>query len=395
MISASPMRILVVTPRVPWPPTDGGRVAMSRLAESLARRGAAVEVLSLNPRKHRVTAEAPLPLRSIEIDTSRRIAPAMRAVTSTVPFIVARFVSGAFDEALRAAVRRFAPDVVQLESPFLLPYTRTVRAETHARIALRSLNVEFRIWEGLAAIEPNAIRRAALRRVASSLRRYELRATEDVDAIIPISAADAADFRASGITRRMHVVPCGVKLDETPPDAGEADTIGFIGSLDFLPNQDAVRWILDELRPRVVAQAPHARLAIAGSAPPDWLQERAIAEKLDLRANVADAAAFVRAQRVVIAPLFAGGGMRIKVLEAMALGKAIVATAIGAGGIDVRNGHDIVIADDAASFANAVVALLRDAALAARIGAAARATVAERYDSDALAADLLAFYAAL
>src|SRR5947209_5223418 len=105
------MRILIVTPRVPWPPTDGGRVAMSRLAESLARRGAAVEVLSLNPRKHRVTAEAPLPLRSVEIDTSDRIVPAMRAVTSRIPFIVARFVSGAFHDALRAAVRRFAPDV--------------------------------------------------------------------------------------------------------------------------------------------------------------------------------------------------------------------------------------------------------------------------------------------
>jgi glycosyltransferase involved in cell wall biosynthesis len=97
----------------------------------------------------------------------------------------------------------------------------------------------------------------------------------------------------------------------------------------------------------------------------------------------------------VIAPLFAGGGMRIKVLDAMALGKAVVATAIGAGGIDIANGRDIVIADDADSFAEGVVRLLREPETAERIGAAARLKVAERYDSDALARDLLHFYESL
>src|SRR6185369_5221071 len=135
MRAPSPMRILLLTPRLPWPPIDGGRIAMARLAESLAHAGAEVDVLSLNPRKHRGEPAGPLPVEAIDIDTSRAIAPLFKQE----PFIVARFISDAF----RDAVRRRSADIVQIESPFMLPYARDVR---DARIVLRSLNVEFRIW---------------------------------------------------------------------------------------------------------------------------------------------------------------------------------------------------------------------------------------------------------
>jgi glycosyltransferase involved in cell wall biosynthesis len=368
---------------------------MARLAQSLSTGGAEVEMLSLNPRKHRVEAAGPVPIRAIDIDTSRRIVPALRALTSGTPFIVTRFVSSAFRDAVRAAVRRFKPDVVQIESPFLLPYAATVRAESKSRVTLRSLNVEFRIWEGLARLEHRKFYRPILRQIASSLKAYELREIEMLDAIAPISYADAADYRNLGVTRPMHVVPCGVSLENRDAEKQEPNTVAFIGSLDFLPNQNAVQWILDELWPRVARGAPEARLSIAGSSPPGWLRRRAAERNVELRGDVGDAAAFLRTKSVVIAPLFAGGGMRIKVLDAMALGKAVVATTIGAGGIDVANGRDIIIADDADSFADAVVRLLREPATAARIGAAARVKVAERYDSDALARDLLRFYESL
>src|SRR5438477_1318335 len=99
------MRILILTPRLPWPPLDGGRVAMSRLAESLAAGGAEVELLSLNPRKHRGTPQGPLPIRAVDIDTSRVVRPAFRALTSDVPYVVARFFSRRFAEESCAAVR--------------------------------------------------------------------------------------------------------------------------------------------------------------------------------------------------------------------------------------------------------------------------------------------------
>lgn len=387
------MRILILTPRLPWPPVDGGRIAMARLGESLAAAGAEVEVLSLNPRKHRGSpAAAPLPLETIDVDTSAVVAPLARAWRRHLPYVVARFVSPAFERAVDAAVARFRPDVVQIESPFLMPYAARIAAP----VALRALNVEFRIWEGLARNERNPLRRLALRRIGASLRAYEVQQLARVDAVVPISEEDAADFRAlGGKDVPMFVAPCSMPLPELAGEEPERASVGFIGSLDFRPNQAAVQWIVDELWPRVVQRAPEARLRIAGSSPPAWLARHARERGVELAANVADAQAFVRRLSVVIAPLFSGGGMRIKVLEAMALAKPIVATSLGAGGIDATHDRELLIAEEVDAFADAVVRLLRDRALAARIGASARARVAERYDGLTIARGLLAFYESL
>jgi len=369
---------------------------MGRLAEGLVHAGASVEILSLNPRKYRgAVAAAPVATQTIDIDTSRTVVPALRALSGGTPFIVGRFVSNEFRDALRAVLRRFVPDVVQIESPFLLPYVATVREESVARIVLRSLNVEFRIWEGLARNERNALRRFAVGRVASSLRAYEVRHLNTPEAIVPISNDDAEVFRGLGCTRPMHVVPCGITLADLAGAAPEGGSVGFIGSLDFRPNQEAVRWIVDELWPRVTERAPDARLSIAGSGPPDWLRRRARGKNIEFLGDVSDAQAFMQRMSVMIAPLFSGGGMRIKVLEAMALARPVVATTLGAGGIDVENGRNIIIADDVSAFADGVVRLLREADTASRIGDAARATVRDRYDNDTLARGLVRFYESL
>lgn len=367
---------------------------MSTLATSLASAGADVHVLSLNPRKHQSHASAPLPLESVDIDTSRRLAPVVTAMKRGLPYVVARFVSREFEARLRALLRELAPDVVQVESPFMLPYANTVRRGSSAIVALRSLNVEFRIWEGLAAAEPNAMRRVAYKRVAAALRKYELRAMNAVDAIVPITRADADDFAAGGVRVPMHVVPCGMEVPDIVP-APSAATVGFLGSLDYRPNQDAVRWIVRDLWPRVIARVPQARLAIAGSSPPEWVRSLASDPSIEFEGRVADSGEFLRRQAVVLAPLFAGGGMRIKVLEAMAFARPVVATTLGAGGVDVENGHDAIIADDVDSFAANVSMLLEQPELAARIGAAARETVAKKYAPAQLAHDLLEFYRSL
>jgi glycosyltransferase involved in cell wall biosynthesis len=387
------MRLLILTTRLPWPPMDGGRIAMARLAQSLARCGASVEMLSLNPRKHHASIEgAPMNVRAVEIDTARVLGPAVRSLAGGPPFVVSRFVSSRYREALRVALQTLRPDVVQIESPFLLPYVLTVRAESRARVVLRSLNVEFRIWEELARNARNPLRRLALGRIAASLRSYEVRELDAPDALVPISTADAGDFRTLGCTRPMHVVPCGITLPPRSSIPPEPMSAGFIGSLDFRPNQEAVEWILDRLWPLVTRQLPEARLAIAGSSAPDWLRRLARAKGVAIEGDVGDADAFMRGKSVMLAPLFSGGGMRIKVLEAMALAKPVVATTRGAGGLEVDHGRDLVIADGAAEFSDALVRLLRSPDEASRMGETARATVARLYDSDTLARGLLEFY---
>lgn len=348
---------------------------MARLIESLAK-SADVRVLSLNPKKHHSETRRDV----IDIDTARIVTPMLRAMTSDVPFVVARFYSREFNEQIIATLSEFQPDVVQIESPFLLPYLRTIRTHSNAFVSLRSLNVEFRIWEELARTQ-NSI---AKKFVARSLRNYELRQLNATDALISISLDDANDFRNLGCTIPIHVAPCGVPLPPISQQEPEPNTVGFIGALDYQPNQQAVHWIFDELWPRVAARAPHAKLTISGSNPPPSLRERVI--------TAPDAQEFMRSQSVMIAPLLSGGGMRIKVLEALALGKPIVATTRGAGGVEFTPGRELLIADDVDSFADAVVRLLEDAEERRRLGEAARALVRETYDPDAIGREVLGFY---
>lgn len=391
------MRILQLTPRVAWPATDGGRVVMLQVARAFHQLGADVEVLSLNPRRQHVDsvaaqkAFAPVPFEAVDIDTSAHVTALLRSFTVRAPQLVTRFYSPRFEATLRGVLRERDFDVVQVESPFLLPYVRAIRESSRAAVVLRSLNVEHRIWERLAAHARNPLRRLALHAVARSLRRYEVAQLDVCDALIPITEADARDFRTLGGSCPMYVLPGGVEVEQRAVDRAEErdGAAGFLGSLDYRPNQEAALWLAEELRPRLAA---HATLHVAGSRAPRWLQERLAVPGVVFHGEVADAQAFMREMRVMLAPILSGGGMRIKILEAMAAGKAVLSTAIGAEGIDVANGENIVIADDPAAFAAAVEALLADAPRAHAMGDAARTLVATRYSTDALARGLLAFY---
>lgn len=386
MIGDCTMRILQLTPRLAHPPIDGGRVVMLQIALALQRAGAHVHVLSLNPRKHRGDVSLmPLPADAVDVDTNAHVAALMRSFHIGAPQLVARFYSPRFAAALAQLLREGRFDVVQVESPFLLPYVPLIRASTEALVVLRSLNVEFRIWEQLAERERNVVKRVARHVVARSLRRYEVAHLDDCDALVPITDDDAREFRALGCTLPMHVLPGGVELEAVEHGTARPDAVGFLGSLDYPPNQEAALWIADELRPR----AAGAQIRVGGSNAPPWLRAR-LGDLLD--ADVPDARAFIRSMSVMVAPIFAGGGMRIKILEAMARGRPVVATTVAASGLAVRHGENIVIADDAASFAEAVTSLLREPARGRAIGDAGRRLVEAQYATEPLARELLAFY---
>ncbi|MEA2240001.1 MAG: polysaccharide biosynthesis protein PslH [Thermoanaerobaculia bacterium] len=408
------MRILQLTPRLAYPPTDGGRVVMLQIATAMQRLGADVGILSLNPQKQHADLEtaraalAPIPVDAIEIDTSAILSPALRSLRIGAPPLVARFYSPRFERRLYELLHDEDIDVVQIESPFLLPYVPAIRAASRAIVVLRSLNVEFRIWEQIAAREENLLRRIALRAIARSLRRYEIRHLNTCDAIVPITEDDAREFRALGCTRPIHVLPGGIDTnpsaaasglhachseravrragEESPTD--EAARAGFLGSLDYRPNQEAAIWIAEQLQPRL-----NAAIHVAGSNAPDWLRDRLTS--VTFAGEVPDAASFIRSMQVMIAPLLSGGGMRIKILEAMACGRPVVATTLGAAGIDVQHGENILLADDPAAFAHAISELLRDPRRARALGDAGRQLVSSRYSTDMLARRLLAFYGEL
>lgn len=384
------MKILQLCPKVPWPPDDGGRVAMRVLALSLQRAGADVRTLCLNPRKHHVEPSSlpdearDLRLEAVDVDTSVTLAGALTSLVTGTSYNVDRFLSEAFRRRLVEVVHEVRPDVVLLESLFMVPYVPALRATTRARLVLRSVNVEHEIWQGLARGARHLGRRLYLQHLARRLRQYEVATLNDVDAIVPVAQEDADCYRRLGAAGPIHVAPVGIDAAGYPDRSGQGDplTLTFLGSLDWTPNLEAVDWFLGNVWPLVREAIPQARLHLGGSNAPSDLTGRLRCEGVRFLGRVPDAREFISSGTAMVVPLLSGGGIRVKILEAMALGIPVISTRLGATGLGVSDGKQLLLADDADSFARACVTLLSDRDRAATIGRTGRVHVSRAFDTD-------------
>lgn len=397
------MRVLQLCPKVPWPPEDGGRVASRVLALSLARAGAEVRLLALNPAKHRADAGS-LPeearavrLETVEHDTSLSVVGFLGSLVRGTSYNVERFRSAAFELRLASVLAEEPPDVVLLESLYLLPCLPSLRRATRAPVVLRSFNVEHEIWDRLVAGEPNPVRRLLLAHLARRLRAFEIAHRNEPDAVVPITAADAATYRRLGTTVPIHVVPVGLETARVPDRSGEGErsTFVFLGALDWRPNLEGVRWFLERVWPGVRRAVPGARLLVGGSNPPAGVERSLSGEGVTVVGRVPDAQTFFASGAAMVVPLLSGGGMRVKILEAMSVGVPIVSTRLGATGIEARDGVEIRLADRPDAMAAACVELLSDPGRAVELGRAGRRCVLGRFDADVIARNLLGFLDAL
>jgi glycosyltransferase involved in cell wall biosynthesis len=393
------MRILQICPKVPWPPDDGGRVAMRVLALSLLRAGADVRTLSLNPRKHHV-GPAALPeearglrLEAIDIDTSITVSGALRSLASATSYNVDRFHSPVFARRLSEVLREEPPDVVLLESLFMAPYLAALREGTRAPLVLRSPNVEHEVWLGLARKERSIARRLYLAHLARRLRAFEVGTLGEVDAIVPVTPEDAETYRRLGATAPIQVAPVGIDAGAYPDRSGTGEpfTLVFLGSLDWRPNLEAIEWLLENAWPLVKRDVPGARLLIGGSNPPATLAGRLRDESVRFLGRVDDSREFLASGAAMVVPLLSGSGIRVKILEAMALGVPVVSTRLGAAGIGGRDGDEILLADGPEELARACTTLLSDRERALTVGRAGRRRILESFDADAIGHRLLGF----
>ena len=230
------------------------------------------------------------------------------------------------------------------------------------RLVLDAHNALYRIFEQTAADEPNPLRRAVVRREARAMRRYELDLMRSFDAVVCVSAAD----RQALAVPEAPVIPICVDLAdrELVPLAAEQDLILNLGTMFWPPNVRGVLWFAREVLPLIRQALPAARLAIIGRRPPAEVQALANDPGVDVLGYVEALNPYLARTAAFIVPLDAGAGMRVKIVDAWGWGVPIVSTTLGAEGIAVRDGEDILLADDAQSFAEAVVRLLQNRALA-------------------------------
>lgn len=375
---------------------------MHAITMGLLGAGHSVKVLSIATGKHPFDRSA-MPAEYLErtgiegifTDTRLNVVDAFTDLVTSDNYNISRFFSPDMDIRLIRLLSAEAFDVVLLESLFVTPYIATIRRYSKAPIVLRSHNLEHMIQERIAHGERNPLKRPYRRFLARQLERYEMEVLDRVDGVAAITPADAAHFTAHGRKAPIITIPYGVEPEASPCDMPPGPPVFFhLGSMDWLPNEEGVRWLIEAVWPLVLKEHPEARLHLAGNKMPADLLALRI-QGLTVEGRVPDADAFVAGRHVLVVPLFSAGGMRVKIIEAMAMGKCVISTPLGAEGIEHTDGHDILLARDAAEMAACMGTVLTRPGRCAEVGRHARELVERRYSTARITGELVAFMQSL
>lgn len=391
----SAKRILILTNRVPYPLNDGGNLATNAMVRGYASQGWEVYLLSMNTTRHSVSKEVLAGLykdiyKFETVDVNNDVSPVgivSNLLFSKLPNHATRFMHAHFQDAILKAINSFNPDAVQIESVFMSGYLPAIRKTTNAAITLRLHNIEWQVWQRVADAAANPLKKWYLSNLSARIKNYEQQVWQQYDLLIPITDTDAAVVHHSMAPKHMLTIPFGIDVTSIKPQGNES-LIGYhIGAMDWLPNQDAIRWFATEVWPVVRKQNPDFPFYFSGRNMPDAFKELSV-DGIHCMGEVSDAAFFIADKKILIVPLRSGGGIRVKILEAMAAGKLVISTTVGMQGIDAVAGTHYLLADTPKAFADAIQQALADADIIDRITNAASILVNETYNNEVLAARL-------
>jgi glycosyltransferase involved in cell wall biosynthesis len=374
---------------------------MLTLSKGLLGAGHSVKVLCISTPKQPLELQV-VPAELMEqtrmegvfVDTSLNIVDAFTDLITADNYNISRFFSPDMDIRLIRLLTEETFDIVQLESLFMTPYIPTLRRYSKARIVLRSHNLEHVIQQRIAIGERNFLKRPYRQFLAKQLERYEMEVLDRVDGVAAISPADAEHFLGHGSSTPIVPIPFGVDLKDypVPEEKAVATPVFFhLGSMDWQPNEEGIRWLLNSVWPRVMKKRPQALLDLAGNKMPKDLIDLDIPGVM-IQGRVRDAVAYMQKRQVMLVPLFSAGGMRVKIIEGMAMGRTIISTPIGAEGINYTDGKDVLLARTATEFVERILGLIDRPESVGAIGLAAHALVRDQYAEESIARDLIAFY---
>ncbi|MBL7706472.1 MAG: glycosyltransferase [Taibaiella sp.] len=399
------MRILVLCSRVPYPLHDGGNLAVSNLMEGLLDAGIRLSMLAMNTSRHQVDPQQLPPVfnrleyfKTVAVDNSIKPLAALRSLVSGTSYNLERFITQDFEPALTSLLQVNQYDIILLEGLYVTPYLSAIRKHSSAKVCYRQHNVEFQIWERLARNSTHFLKRFYLRQLAKALKKYELKHLNDYDSIAAISPVDAEIYQALGCTIPVVEIPYSLKIKNPATNLAATPAIPrfyHIGAMDWQPNEEAISWFLEKVWPLVIASAPEAQLFLAGRNMSayflggSWPNVHIIGE-------VPDADAFEADKQILVVPLHSGGGIRIKILEAMSKQKAVIATRVAMQGFHAAaNGEEVLLADSPADFAAACLALINDPGQVQQLGLKAQKLIQTYYNQQLVINKLLQHFNAL
>ncbi len=397
------MKILMLCNKSPWPKREGGPIAMHAMISGLIQAGHTVKVLAANTNKYTVDPETiPADFRIktqiefVDMDLSLNAAGALYNFLSRKSYHVSRFHTKAFEHKLIEILLKDTYDIIQLEMLYMATYLDVIRKYSKAPVVLRAHNIEHKIWQRIAENCPNPFKKIYLNHLYNALKRFEIGILNKMDGIVAITPVDARNLDRLSHSTNIISIPFGINLEtlpEKPVQPAEA-SLFHIGTMNWYPNEESIKWLITEVWPKVSRRLPEIELHLAGRYMPTWLTKLSLPH-VTVDGEVPDVWEYMQRFSIMVVPLFSGSGIRIKIVEAMAAGKAIITTAVGAEGINYENGQHLLIAKDANSFTEAIVRLCNDKALRDSLSDNARKLITKEHDNNKLMLKLTAFYTEL
>ena len=386
------MRLLQITHKPPYPSIDGGCIAMKQIAEGLLSNGYELDLITLSTHKHPFDLEA-FPTRegfSVEnhkVKTQVNPVSALASHLSGKSYNVSRFYDRKIAGTIGDRLKSKKYDAVILESIFSAVYYREIRKSFDGPILLRSHNVEYQIWELRAKWEENKVVKRMLESLAQRLKRFENYIWRSVDGILSISEADSNAIKSYCDTP-VYTIPMGIVVPENPVIHRTEEPLFYhIGSMNWQPNVHGLKWLFEDAWPRALEAHPQAEFHLAGVDTPKWFEHK---QEINVISHgfVESATDFMNKYDVMVVPLFEGSGIRIKILEAMALGKTVISTRLGAQGIPVTDRENILLAEDTKEFTAALEYIMNEPHQLQRIGEQARQTIRDHFELEVINAQL-------
>jgi glycosyltransferase involved in cell wall biosynthesis len=353
------MKFLVLTKKFPYPPIDGESLLVSAFNNVLKFRGHDIDILSYNTIKHFFDPDNmpvnPNPYSNIwmvYLDNRIKLTHALLNLFSPKPFHITRFINKEFEEKLTEILQSNYYDFIIAESIYLHPFFHVIRKYSQAKIILRAHNVEYEIWERLIKTSKYFLVKPYIIYLTSKLKKYELTYIGDSDLLCTLTNRDLNKFITGGFIQNSLIVPAGIEGDNyKPAEIKNAPIlkISFIGSLDWRPNSEGIQWFIEKCWLKSFISDDTIELHIAGRNTPQWMFKYQN-KNLKIYGEVPDSKEFLNSCTVMIVPLLAGSGMRLKILEALALGRVVITTRIGLEGIEAQDGKEVLIADTPEEF---------------------------------------------
>jgi glycosyltransferase involved in cell wall biosynthesis len=394
------MRILQVCLKPPYPTRDGGCMAIAAITEGLLAEGHDLKVLCMATQKHPFNAEnvpesilKATKMEAVQMDVRVKPVAAFLNLFTSKSYNITRFYSREFEERLIENLKESSFDIIHLESIFCLPYLQAIRSTSKAKVIVRAHNIEHIIWQRLAEQESNTFKKAYLNLLSKRLKAYEITELKKVDGIVPISEEDKHGLIQLGVHVPMEVIPMGLSvaaIAREPLSTGSLQ-LYHVGSMDWQPNVEAVEYFIRDIWPAIPSNHPDVACHFAGRN----MTANLISQHkppLHVHGEVASVADFAADKQIMLVPLLSGGGMRIKIVEAMAMGKVVLSTTIGAEGIPYIDGEHLLIANTPNEFVQQLSWLKANPLELQRIGDNARKLAEERFETKNITSRLTYFY---